>query len=218
MLACAHCTRPGHCPNHHTSNLGANSEAQRRGPTRSRTARISAPRLAHPAGVVELVNISVHLLHAAKEYVEHLFRESLREHHLEALEKRRPGLFGGIGARIDRELTLSELARCATELDRSMLRGLMAGALWTADTAHQRGLRQADKCPYCRKGSREDEDHLLWWCMAWKSARELFLPELMLMARSLKLGVLSDWPPCLRLCGLLSEEVVRRSGLARGPG
>ena len=69
--------------------------------------------------------ISVHLVHAAKEYVEHLFRESLKGHHLEALEKRRPRLFGGMGARIDRELTLSELERCATELDRSMLRGVM---------------------------------------------------------------------------------------------
>ena len=162
--------------------------------------------------------ISVHLVHAAKEYVEHLFRESLREHHLEALEKRRPRLFGGMGARIDRELTLSELARCATELDRSMLRGVMAGALWTADKAHRRGMRQDGNCPYCSKGTREDEDHLLWWCAAWKSAREPFLPELMLLARALKLGALSDWPPCLRLCGLLSEEVVKRSGLARGPG
>ena len=162
--------------------------------------------------------ISVHLVHAAKEYVEHLFRESLREHHLEALEKRRPRLFGGMGAQIDRELTLSELERCATELDRSMLRGVMAGALWTADRAHQRGLRQDGNCPYCSKGTREDEDHLLWWCAAWKSAREPFLPELMLLARALKLGALSAWPPCLRLCGLLSEEVVKRSGLARGPG
>ena len=40
----------------------------------------------------------------------------------------------------------------------------------------------------------------------------------MLLARALKLGALSDWPPCLCLCGLLSEEVVKRSGLARGPG
>ena len=162
--------------------------------------------------------ISVHLVHAAKEYVEHLFRESLREHHLEALEKRRPRLFGVMGARIDRELTLSELERCTTELDKSMLRGVMAGALWTADRAHRRGLRQDGNCPYCSKGTREDEDHLLWWCAAWKSAREPFLPELMLLARALKLGALSNWPPCQRLCGLLSEEVVKRSGVARGPG
>ena len=141
--------------------------------------------------------ISVHLVHTAKEYVEHLFRESLREHRLEALEKRRPRLFGGMGARIDRVLTLSEVARCATELDKSMLRGVMAGALWTADRAHRRGLRQDGNCPYCSKGTREDEDHLLWWCAAWKSAREPFLPELMLLARALKLGALSDWPPCL---------------------
>ena len=94
----------------------------------------------------------------------------------------------------------------------------MAGALWTADRAHRRGLRQDGNCPYCSKGTREDEDHLLWWCAAWKSAREPFLPELTLLARALKLGALYDWPPCLRLCGLLSEEVVKRSGLARGPG
>ena len=123
-----------------------------------------------------------------------------------------------MGARIDRELTLSELGRCTTELDRSMLRGVMAGALWTADRAHRRGLRQDGNCPYCSKGTREDEDHLLWWCAAWKSAREPFLPELMLLARALKLGALSDWPPCLHLCGPLSEQVVKRSGLARGPG
>ena len=70
---------------------------------------------------------------SSKEYVEHLFRESLREHHLEALEKWRPRLFGGMGTRLDRELTLSELVRYATELDRSLLRGVMAGRCgpWT---------------------------------------------------------------------------------------
>ena len=58
------------------------------------------------AGVVELYHaahgISVHLVRVSKEYVEHLFRESLREHHLEALEKRRPRIFGGMGASVDR--------------------------------------------------------------------------------------------------------------------
>ena len=29
------------------------------------------------------------------------------EHHLEALEKRRPRIFGGIGARLDRDVTLA---------------------------------------------------------------------------------------------------------------
>ena len=39
----------------------------------------------------------------------------------------------------------------------------------------------------------------------------------MLLARALKLGALSEWPPCLRFCGLLPEVVVKRSALARGP-
>ena len=92
--------------------------------------------------------ISAHLVHASKEYVEHLFRESLREHHVEALEKRRPRLFGGMGARIDRELTLSELARCARELDRSMLRGVMAGP--DRVRPHKRGRVDATPPPLPR--------------------------------------------------------------------
>ena len=40
----------------------------------------------------------------------------------------------------------------------------------------------------------------------------------MLLARALKLGPLSEWPPCLRLCGQMPESVVTRSGLAQGPG
>ena len=79
---------------------------------------------------------AVPLLHAPKEYVEHLFRESLRENQLASLEKRRPRTFGGMGVRLDRELTLSELAVCDTELDKSLLRGGLAGAIWTADRAH----------------------------------------------------------------------------------
>ena len=54
VLACTHRTRSGHIPSCHTSSLGAYGGAQRHGPTRSGTARIPAPRLAQPPGVVEL--------------------------------------------------------------------------------------------------------------------------------------------------------------------
>ena len=37
--------------------------------------------------------VKVHLVHVAKEYVEHLFPESLKEAKLAALEKRRPRTF-----------------------------------------------------------------------------------------------------------------------------
>ena len=101
---------------------------------------------------------------------------------------------------------------------KSLLRGALAGALWTADRAYRRGLREENRCPYCDKGVREDESHLLWWCGAWKVAGEPFLSDIMLLARAIKLGALSAWPPCLRLCGLLLESVVAQSGLSRGPG
>ena len=156
------------------------------------------------------MGVTVHLVHTCKEYVEHLFRESLREAQLTALEKRRPRTCGGMGARLHRELTLSELNWCA--------RGALAGALWTADRAYHRGLREDDRCPYPDKGVWEDKSHLLWWCGAWKVAREPFLSAIMLLARALKLGALSAWPPCLRLCGLLPESVVLQNGLSRGPG
>ena len=39
-----------------------------------------------------------------------------------------------------------------------------------------------------------------------------------MLAKAIKLGVLSTWPPCIRLCGLLPESVVRRSGRAREAG
>ena len=66
----------------------------------------------------------VHLVHAPKEYVEHLFRESLWETQLAALEKRRPRTFGGMGARLERRLTLSDIATCDKEVDKSVLQGV----------------------------------------------------------------------------------------------
>ena len=158
------------------------------------------------------------VVHAPKEYVEHLFREALRESQLTALEKRRPRTFGGMGARLDRTLTLSDIAACDTKLDKSLLIRVMAGAIWTADRAHRRRLRPNGDCPYCPREVQEDEDHLLWRCTTWKTVRDPLLPEIMLLARALKLGPLCEWPPCLRLCGLLLESVVARSGQAQGPG
>ena len=75
-----------------------------------------------------------------------------------------------------------------------------------------------DRCPYYAQGVLEDEDHLLWWCTAWKATREPFLAEVMMLAKAIKLGALSVWPPCVRLCGLMPESVVKRSGMARGAG
>ena len=59
----------------------------------------------------------VNVVHAPKDYVEHLFREALPESQLTALERRWLRTFGGMGARLDRTLTPSDIAACDTELD-----------------------------------------------------------------------------------------------------
>ena len=82
---------------------------------------------------------AVLVVHADKGYVEHLSRESIREFQLGALERRRPRTFGGMGARLEKDLKLLELNLCTVKLDKSMLRGVLAAVLWTAARAYRRG-------------------------------------------------------------------------------
>ena len=63
----------------------------------------------------------------------------------------------------------------------------------------------------------EDEDHLLWYCHAWYVAMEPFLLHVMLLARVLKLAALSEWHPCLNLCGVLPDLAAAHSRLMRDP-
>ena len=200
--------------------MKANRELQRYGRAGSRPTLIPTAGEAHFAGFVELGNAAKRDHYALCTRMQGLCRAHVwtipQRDWVEALERRRPKPFGGMGALLDRELRVSELARCTTKLIKSLLRGMMAGALWTANTANRRGLRRGDRCLYYDKGSMEDEDHFILWCTCSNSARDPFLPDLMLLARAHKLGALSKRPPCLCLCRLLPEAMATRSGLARG--
>ena len=114
--------------------------------------------------------------------MEHVFREVLRKQQLRQLEARRPRLFGGMDASIHRALTLTHAADCDNQLDKALLQGVLAGALWTAVRAQARGLRVTSTCPFCSAGVPEDEEHLLWRCGAWAQARDPFIAEVMLLA------------------------------------
>ena len=149
----------------------------------------------------------------AKKEVEHIFREELRKRELLRVEARRPRLFVGMGGEINRGLTLAYLSHCDAELDKALLRGALTGALWTAVRAHERGLQPTRTCPYCDKRVPEDEEHLLWRCPAWAAARESGITEIMLVAKAVRIGSLSEWPACLKLCGILPYKTVRVSGI-----
>ena len=145
--------------------------------------------------------------------LEHAIREELRKRELLRVETRRPRLFVGIGGNINRGLTLAYLSCCDAELNKAMLRRVLTGAIWIAQRAHERGLRPTRICPYCEERVPEDEEHLLWWCPVWASARKPQIPEVMRLAKALRLGPLSDWPACLVLCGIIPDKAVQMSGM-----
>ena len=82
---------------------------------------------------------------------------------------------------------------------------MLSGATWIALRAYQRGLRTSSACPFCN-ASPEDEEHILWHCIAWDHVRG---PLLALVHTALshlpELPPPGQWPPCLRRCGLAPE-------------
>ena len=61
------------------------------------------------------------------------------------------------------------------ELEKSLLRGLMVGAPWTAVRVSGHGMRTNSACPHCG-AAHEDEVHVLWDCPEWEHARGTWHP------------------------------------------
>ena len=81
--------------------------------------------------------------------------------------RRRPVTFGGLGDRADGPACRAALCAASTELEKSLLRGLMAGALWTAARVSGHGMQTNSACPPCG-AAHEDEVHILWDCPEWE--------------------------------------------------
>ena len=145
------------------------------------------------------------LLYGDKNTVKHEVREQLRSQMLDALVQRRPRLFAGVHYATCRQLVQPSVAAFDTELQRSILRGILSGATWTALRAYQRGMRVASTCPFCGNAP-EDEEHILWHCTAWHTARTAHMPDVLDAAAHIPSLLPPDqWPPCLRCCGLAPE-------------
>ena len=137
--------------------------------------------------------------------MKHEVHEQLRSQMLDSLVQRRPRLFTGVHYTTCRRLVQPSIATFATELQRSILRGILSGATWTALRAYQRGMRATSTCPYCGNAP-ENEEHIFWQCSAWSTVRDTDLPGIRLAAAQVPgLPLMDQWSPCLRLCGLAPE-------------
>ena len=146
--------------------------------------------------------------------LQHRVRDSLRCHSSRQLEARRPVTFEGRGDGADGPACRAALRAASTELEKSLLRGLMAGAMWTAARVSGHGTRTNSACPH-RGAAHEDEVHVLWDCLEWGNARGTWRPWLSDAAEAIPhLGPPDQWPSCLRKAGLSPLRLAQ--GVDRG--
>ena len=100
-----------------------------------------------------------------KAEVKHHVREQLRAQLIAQLIQRRPRQFTGMHYTTNKRLVPQSILSFTSELERSLLRTILAGGVWTALRAHQRGLRPSSNCPFCGKAA-ETEQHIFWSCEA----------------------------------------------------
>ena len=142
-----------------------------------------------------------HPLHFVQEPVQ----DSLRCQSARQLEARRRVTFGGLGDGADGPACRAALRAASTELEKSLLRGLLARAMWTASRVSGHGLRANAACP--RRGAvHEDED-----CPEWSDTRRTWLPWLHDAAGGIPgLGPPDRWPSCLRKAELFPFRLAHR--------
>ena len=118
------------------------------------------------------------------------------------LEAHRPITFGGLGDGADGPAYRVAHRAASTELEKSLLRGLLAGAMWTAARVSGHGTRANSACP--RYGAaHEDEAHVLWECPERDDARGTWLLWLNDAAGAISnMGPPDRWPSCLQKAGL----------------
>ena len=94
------------------------------------------------------------------------------------------------------------LRAASTDLEKSLLRGLLAGAMWTAARVSDYSTRANSACPHYGV-AHEDEAHILWECPEWDNTRGTWLPWLNDAAGAIPhVGPPDQWPSCLWKAGL----------------
>ena len=107
--------------------------------------------------------------------VQHRVWNSLCCYASRQLEARHPVTFGRLGDGADGLACRPAMQIASTELEKPLLRGLIAGALWTAARVSGHGMRTHSACPHYG-AAQEDKVHVLWDCPEWERARETWSP------------------------------------------
>ena len=141
--------------------------------------------------------------------VQHRVRDSLCCHSSRQLEAQRPITFGGLGKGAVGPACRAAMRVASTELEKSLLHGLMAGPLWTAERVSGYGMRTHSGCPHCGAAD-EDEVHVLWHRLEWERSRETWSPWLRDVAAALpQLWPLDQWPARLRRARLFPLQLAQ---------
>ena len=155
----------------------------------------------------------LHLVQEPLRQLQHRVQDSLRRHSLRQLEARRPVTFGGLGDGADGPACHAAMRAASTELEKSLLRGLLTRPMWTAARVSGHGTRAHSACPHCG-AAHEDEAHVVWECPEWDNARGRWLPWLNDAAGAIpNLGPPDRWPSCLE-----GRPFPPPAGTGGGPG
>ena len=117
----------------------------------------------------------LHFVQEPPRQIQHRVRDNLRCHCSRQLEAQRPVTFRGRGNGADGPACRAALGAASPELEKSLLRGVMAGAMWTVTRVSGHGMRTTSACPHCG-AAHEDEVHVLWECPQLESTRGTWCP------------------------------------------
>jgi hypothetical protein len=127
----------------------------------------------------------------------HAVRHALRLRQWCAAAARRPNDMAGMEVGIDRDATSAGWKTANSFLVAGVMRGVLAGAVWTQDRWHRAAPKKHSSavCPYCANGVPETLEHLWWECAAWDSIRREH-PAAVAARRP-------SWPCCLKNSGIM---------------